>query len=129
MAQIESFRDLRVYQTALDGAQRTFEVTRSFPKDERFSLTDQVRRSSRAVAALVAEGWARRRYRAAFVNKVNEALGEAHETQAWLDHARRCRYLDDETYHALDREWQAIGGMLHRMAQHADGFIQKDRDA
>ena len=129
MTQIESFRELRVYQAALDGASRIFDVTRSFPRDERFALTDQVRRSSRAVSALVAEGWARRRYPAAFVNKINEALGEAHETQAWLDHARRCHYLDDETHSTLDPEWQAIGAMLHRMTQRADGFTQKDRDA
>jgi len=90
MAMIKSFRDLEVYQLALKEAKKIFIVTQSFPQEERYSLTDQIRRSSRAVNAILAESWARRVYPAAFINKVNEALGEAMETQAWLDHAREC---------------------------------------
>jgi four helix bundle protein len=92
MPRIESFRDLDVYQLGLREAKRVFLITKGFPREERYSLTDQIRRSSRAVNALLAEAWARRRYMAAFVNKVNESLGEAMETQAWLDQ-RSCMRL------------------------------------
>jgi len=81
MAIIRSFREMDVYNLALKEAGRIFKITKEFPKEERYSLTDQIRRSSRAVNALVAEAWARRRYKAAFINKINEALGEAMETQ------------------------------------------------
>ena len=122
MAAIQSFRDLRVYRQALKEAKRIFQRSLSFPKEERYSLTDQIRRSSRAVSAMVAEAWARRRYQAAFVNKINVALGEAMETQVWLDHARMCDYLNEAEYKALDTAWQQIGGMLQRMIQRADTF-------
>jgi four helix bundle protein len=122
MAAIRSFRDLNTYQRALEEAEVIFLLTRSFPKEEKYALTDQIRRSSRAVGALLAEAWARRRYRAAFVNKINAALGEAMETQAWLDHAQRCGYISDEKHAALDTNWQEIGGMLNRMIQRADSF-------
>ena len=105
MPRIESFRDLDVYQLGLREAKRVFVITREFPKEERYSLTDQIRRSSRAVNALLAEAWARRRYMAAFVNKVNESLGEAMETQAWLDHALACDYIDAKQHAELDRVW------------------------
>jgi four helix bundle protein len=90
MAIIKSFRDLEVYVIAREQAKKIFIVSKSFPKEERFSLTDQIRRSSRAVNAMIAEAWARRRYPAAFINKIDEAMGEAMETQAWLDHAVDC---------------------------------------
>jgi four helix bundle protein len=98
MAQIRSFRDLVVYQKAGKAAREIFVVTQGFLKEERYSLTDQIRRSSRAVNAMLAEAWGRRRYVAAFVDKVNQAQSEAMETQAWLDHAYTCGYLSDEQY-------------------------------
>lgn len=122
MPRIESFRDLDVYQLGLREAKRVFVITREFPREERYSLTDQIRRSSRAVNALLAEAWARRRYIAAFVNKVNESLGEAMETQAWLDHALACDYIDAEQHAELDRVWQRIGAVLNSMIQKADTF-------
>jgi four helix bundle protein len=122
MAQIKSFRDLDVYAMSVREAKRVFELSKTFPPEERFALTDQVRRSSRAVGALLAEAWARRRYPAAFVSKINEALGEAMETQAWLDHARMCAYLGDDAYREADEAWQRIGGKLRRMEQRADTF-------
>ncbi|MGM0705777.1 MAG: four helix bundle protein, partial [Bacteroidota bacterium] len=109
-------------------AKRIFQRSLSFPKEERYSLTDQIRRSSRAVSAMVAEAWARRRYQAAFVNKINVALGEAMETQVWLDHARMCGYLEDAEYRALDKAWQQIGGMLQRMIQRADTFCSSSAE-
>jgi four helix bundle protein len=101
-------------------------VTKGFPKGESYSLTDQVRRSSRAVSAITAEAWARRRYKAAFINKLNQAMAEAHETQSWLDHAHTCDYIDDEQYRELDDAWQKIGGKLNRMIQSADSFCGED---
>ncbi|HXU36789.1 MAG TPA: four helix bundle protein [Blastocatellia bacterium] len=122
MPRIQSFRDLDVYQLGLREAKRVFVITRDFPTEERYSLTDQIRRSSRAVNALLAEAWARRRYMAAFVNKVNESLGEAMETQAWLDHSLACDYIDAKQHAELDKVWQRIGAMLNRMIQKADTF-------
>src|SRR5437588_10856157 len=85
MGGARSFRELKVYQAARDAAGRIFAMTKRFPREERYALTGQIRRSSRAVKAMIAEAWARRRYKAAFINKVDEALGEANETQSWLD--------------------------------------------
>ena len=124
MAEIRSSQDLNVYQKARDEAKAIFELTNSFPREERYSLTDQVRRSSRAVNAMIAEAWAKRRYEAAFVSKINDALGEAMETQSWLDHALDCHYLDASQFAKLDSEWQHIGGMLTRMTDRASDFCK-----
>src|SRR5215813_14807719 len=105
MALIKSFRDLDVYKLGSEEAKKIFILTKSFPSEEKYSLTDQIRRSSRAVYAILAEAWARRRYVAAFINKVNEALGEAMETQAWLDHAGICGYISEDTRFELDDGW------------------------
>lgn len=121
---IKSFRDLNVYKLALEQAKKIFVISKNFPKEETYSLTDQIRRSSRAVNAMVAESWARRKYQAAFVNKINEALGEAMETQAWLDHAHECGYINTDLYRELDEAWQRIGAMLNRMIQRADDFCR-----
>lgn len=122
MAPVQRFRDLDTYQKARREAERIFELIRRFPKEEIYSLTDQIRRSSRAGGALVAEAWARRLYQAAFVNKLSQALGEAMETHSWLDAAHDCGYIDAETHDALDTEWQRIGGKLNRMIQQSDRF-------
>ncbi|HEV8719061.1 MAG TPA: four helix bundle protein [Candidatus Binatia bacterium] len=124
MAEIRSFRDLGVYKLAREQARNIFVFSKSFPPEERFSLTDQIRRSSRAVNAMIAEAWARRRYPAAFINKIDEALGEAMETQAWLDHAFDCGYLDRNQYRSLDDSWQKVGAMLNRMIQRSDDFCR-----
>jgi four helix bundle protein len=124
MASIRSFRDLEVYAQARQQAKSVFVISKRFPREERYSMTDQMRRSSRAVNAMIAEAWARRMYPAAFVNKIDEALGEAMETQAWLDHAFDCGYLDGKEYRALDDTWQRIGAMLSRMIQRADDFCR-----
>jgi four helix bundle protein len=113
-----------VYQAARDAALSVFIVTKTFPREERYALIDQVRRSSRAVKAMIAEAWARRRYKAAFVNKIDEALGEANETQSWLDDALDNEYLSKEDFQELDDRYQAIGGMLSRMIDRADDFCK-----
>ena len=124
MAAAKSFRELKVYVAAREAAQRIFIVSGHFPREERYALTDQVRRSSRAVKAMLAEAWARRRYKAAFINKVDEALGEANETQSWLDDALDSAYVSKNDFDELDGRYQAIGGMLARMIDRADDFCK-----
>lgn len=124
MAAIGSFRDLDVYKIPRENAKKIFLVTRNFPDDEKYSLTNQIRRSSRAVCAMLAEAWARRRYQAAFVNKINEALGEAMETQSWLDHAVDCSYINAKQFQEMDSAWQHVGAMLNRMMERAETFCR-----
>src|SRR6266513_3712456 len=102
MEPAKSFRDLKVYQAAREAARSVFEFSNSFPPEERYSLTDQIRRSSRAVKAMIAEAWARRRYKAAFVNKIDESLGEGYETQSWVDDALDAGYLSKEQFTDLN---------------------------
>jgi four helix bundle protein len=120
----KSFRDLKVYQAARDAVHLIFEYSKGFPREERYSLTDQIRRTSRAVKAMLAEAWGRRRYKAVFVSKVDEALGEATETQSWLDDARDAQYLSAEEFQTLDSKYGAIGQMLSRMIDRADDFCK-----
>ncbi len=124
MAAAKSFRELKVYQAARDAARLVFVFSKHFPREEQYSLTDQIRRSSRAVKALLAESWARRRYKAAFVNKIDEALGEAYETQSWLDDALDGQCFSTQEFENLDRRYDAIGGMLSRMIDRADDFCK-----
>jgi four helix bundle protein len=124
MAAIRSFRDLDVYKMAREQSREIFELSKSFPREEMYSLTDQIRRSSRAVPAMIAEAWARRRYPAAFVNKLNEAQGEATETQSWLDAALDCGYISAEQLLPHDRAYQSVGAMLNRMIDRADDFCR-----
>jgi four helix bundle protein len=124
MAAAKSFRDLKVYQAAREAALQIFTATKSFPREERYALTDQIRRSSRAVKAMIAEAWARRRYKAAFVNKIDEALGEANETQSWLDDALDGQYFSTQEFENLDSRYDAIGGMLSRTIDRADDFCK-----
>jgi len=124
MAIARSFRDLNVYRKARETAQEIFELSREFPPEERYSLTDQIRRSSRAVKAMIAEAWGRRRYKAVFVNKLDEGLGEATETQSWLNDARDAKYLSIEQFNTLDSNCIAIGQMLSRMIDRANDFCK-----
>lgn len=127
MAEIRSFRELNAYKTAREAARAIFEITKLFPREERYALTDQIRRSSRAVNAMIAEAWAKRRYEAAFISKINDALGEATETQSWLDHARDSDYITAAQFAELDASWQQIGGMLNRMTERASDFCKVPR--
>jgi len=122
MGLARAFSDLDVYQLALREAAAVFEATRRFPREERFALVEQVVRSSRAVGALIAEAWARRKYPLAFSEKLYQAMAEAMETQAWLDHALACGYLTPGEHGALRDAWDRIGAMLHRMIQKSADF-------
>jgi four helix bundle protein len=124
MAEIRSFRELNVYKSAREAAHAIFEITKAFPREERYSLIDQIRRSSRAVNAMIAEAWAKRRYEAAFISKINDALGEATETQSWLDHALDSGYITAAQFKDQDAKWQQIGGMLNNMTERAHDFCK-----
>jgi four helix bundle protein len=118
----QSFRDLIVYQKARSVAKRIFQVTKSFPKEELFSLTDQVRRSSRSVGAQIAEAWAKRRYEKHFVSKLTDADGEQLETQHWIDMAVDCGYLSEVEVRSLNHDLSEIGRMLNSMMEKSDSF-------
>lgn len=120
----KSFRDLNVYKLARESAGAVFQLSKRFPVEERYSLTDQIRRSTRAVKAMIAEAWARRRYKAAFINKIDEALGEAMETQSWLDDALDCEYISKARFQDLDSRYQHIGAMLNKMMDRTDDFCK-----
>jgi four helix bundle protein len=108
-------QDLEVYKKAFDAAMRIFEISKTFPKEERYSLTDQIRRSSRSVCSNTAEAWRKRRYEAAFIAKLSDAEGEAAETQTWLEFAVKCEYLDREIARDLFLEYDEIISMLVSM--------------
>jgi four helix bundle protein len=113
---VRRHRDLEVYQKAYAAAMRICECSKAFPTEERYSLTDQVRRSSRSVCANRAEGWRQRRYPAAFVSKLTDSEGEAAETQVWLEFAKDCGYLTPALFEELHAEYDAVLGMLVNMA-------------
>ena len=128
MGVARTFRDLRVYQLARAAAAEVFKASKNFPPEERYSLTDQIRRSSRAAKAMISEAWARRRYKAVFVSKIDEALGEATETQSWLDDAFDCGYLDSTQFEKMDADWRSVGAMLARMIDRASDFCKYSSD-
>lgn len=122
---IESYRDLRVYQSAMDAAMRIFEITKAFPPTEKYSLVDQVRRSSRSVSANLAEAWRKRRYKAAFIAKLSDAESEAAETQVWVDFSIRCRYVDENTQKELDDAYEKVIAQIVKMIDEADKWLIK----
>ncbi len=128
MGVANTFRELNVYRLASSASAEIFQLTKEFPKEERFALTDQIRRSSRATKAMIAEAWARRRYKAVFINKIDEALGEATETQSWLDDARACGYISAAQFAKLDADWCSIAAMLARMIDRAADFCKNTPD-
>lgn len=117
---IRSYRELRVWKNAMDGAMEFYRISKSFPSEERFSLTDQIRRSSRSVAANIAEAWRKRRYKAAFISKLNDAESEACETQTWLEFVRRRQFADDEAISKLDDRYEQVLAQLVTMIHQAD---------
>ena len=117
-----SFRDLIVYQKSRAVTKRVFDISKGFPREEIFSLTDQVRRSSRSVGAQIAEAWAKRRYEKYFISKLTDADGEQLETQHWIDTAADCGYLTVDDVSSLNRELAEIGRMLNSMMEKADSF-------
>ena len=109
---IRTHRDLDVYKMAFEAAMQIFEKSKSFPKEERYSLTDQIRRSSRSVCANLAEAWRKRRYEASFLSKLSDAEAEAAETQVWLEFAFKCGYLSENIMQELSVVYDNILGKI-----------------
>lgn len=126
---VSHFRDLRVFQQSFEAAMDIFEVSKSWPKGETHSLTDQIRRSSRSVCANIAEAWRKRRYESHFVSKLSDADTEAGETQVWLMFATRCGYISEEQAEKLERKYDAISGGLVRMMSNPERWCGPARCA
>jgi len=124
---IGTVRDLEVYRLAFDTAMEIFEISKRFPKEEKYSLIDQIRRSSRSVCTNLAEAWRKRRYKAVFINKLSDAEQEAAETQTWLEFAWKCNYIDKEIFQRLDEKYEHIFAMLITMERKADAFCKETR--
>jgi len=119
---VDSYRDLLAYKKARELSSEIFQITKTFPKEEMFSLTDQIRRSSRSIGAQIAEAWAKRRYQKHFVSKLTDADGEQQETQHWLDTAADCGYLSQKQALTLSEKCTEIGRLLGGMIAKADLF-------
>jgi four helix bundle protein len=123
--QINSAKELRVYQKAYTLAMQIFECSRSWPPEEKYSLTDQIRRSSRSVCANLREGWAKRRYEAHFLSKLTDSGAENSETDTWLDFARDCGCISKEKHSVFVKDCQEIGAMFGSMMHKAHTFSMK----
>jgi four helix bundle protein len=120
---IVTHRDLDVYQRAFEAAMRIFELSKGFPTEERYSLTDQIRRCSRSVCSNLAEAWRKRRYQGAFLSKLSDAEGEAAETQVWIEFAVACQYLKRDEARDLYRTYNGILRTIVGMITHPDDWI------
>ena len=125
---IDSYRDLRVYQAAIKAAMRIFEITKKFPPEEKYSMTDQVRRSSRSVCSNIGEAWRRRRYKAAFIAKLNDSETEATETQVWLELALLSGYITEEVFNEVFTDYESITGQLVVMINQPEKWIIKPKE-
>lgn len=124
MPLVTTFKELLVWQNAMELSMRIFELSKSFPAAERFSMTDQIRRSSRSIAANISEAWRKRRYQAAFISKLNDSEAEAAETQTWILLAQRCCYWNLEVMEELDGRCEQILGQLVLMIDEAPRWCQ-----
>lgn len=123
--QINSAKDLKVYKDASELAMEIFEISKQWPKEEQYSLTDQIRRSSRSVCSNLREAWAKRRYEAHFVMKLTDCDGENSETDTWLEFAKGCGYLGQSDYGRLSERCSAVGKMLGSMLRNPGPFLLK----
>ncbi len=120
---INSYKELRVYQSAMEAAMKIFEITKTFPVEERYSLVDQIRRSSRSVCANIAEAWRKRRYKAAFIAKMSDAESEAAETQVWLEFAVKCNYMQTLLASDLNSIYDQIIGQIVKMIEESHKWV------
>lgn len=123
MVRIRTHRELDVYQMAFQAAMEIFELSKAFPREESFSLTDQIRRSSRSVCANLGEAWRRRRYQAAFASKLNDSEAEAAEAQVWIEFAVKCGYLEAAVGRELYATYDQILGKLVNMTRHPEHWV------
>ena len=129
MVYVKSFRDLEVYKLSREVSKEVFILSKSFPKEEKFSLVDQMRRSSRSIGAQIAEAWGKRRYEMHFISKLTDADSEQLETQHWLEIAEECQYLRNEDAVLLLEKCESIGRMLHSMMDKSSSFCKSDKAA
>lgn len=120
---IKTHRDLDVYKMAFEASMQIFRLSKKFPVEERYSLTDQIRRSSRSVCANLAEAWRKRRYENSFLNKLTDSEAEAAETQTWLEFAVECEYLERKTARELYQTYNQIIGKFVTMVNHPEPWI------
>ena len=122
---INSAKDLEVYKSAYDLAMHIFRISKLWPKEETYSLIDQIRRSSRSVCVNLREAWAKRKYEAHFISKLSDCDAENSETDTWLDFAKSCGYLSEAEHHELVQKCQSTGAMLGAMMKNSNSFILK----
>jgi four helix bundle protein len=120
------YRDLKVYQLSYQLAMEIFKETKSFPMEEKYSLSDQIKRSSRSIPTNIAEAWKKRVYPKMFVSKIIDAAGEAGETEVWLDFAKDCCYLNRDNYESLMSGYDEVNRMLYAMADKPEKFVKSD---
>jgi len=128
VTRINSHEDLEVYELAFRLAMRVFELSKAFPREETYSLTDQIRRASRSVCANIAEGWRKRRYSAAFVSKLSDAETEATETQVWVQFAVACKYLSIDAGDEMRQGYDHVIGKLVKMMTHPEEWVLPSRE-
>jgi four helix bundle protein len=119
---IKTHRDLKVFQLSFESGMEIFHITKTFPKEENYSLTDQIRRSSRSVSGNISEAFRKRRYPKSFVSKLSDAEGEAAETQVWLDYALECKYINKELHSSLNDKYDHIIAMIVIMIKKPDNW-------
>jgi len=119
---IKSVKDLNVYQIAYELATEIFEITKKFPKEETYSLTDQMRRSSRSVAINIREGYAKRKYEQVFIRHLNDSLGSSEETRGCLDFAKDCLYMTKDEHKRLDDKYDEVNAMLYSLMNNWQSF-------
>jgi four helix bundle protein len=122
MTGYKGFRDLIVYQKSYKLAMEVFEVTKTYPKEEKYSLTDQIKRSSRSIPSNIAEAWVKRKYPKSFVSKLLDSLAEEAETEVWIDMSFDCKYIDDESHNSLLERYNEIAKMLNSMINTPEKF-------
>lgn len=121
---VKDYKDLNVFKLAFESAMQIFEISKGWPKEEKYSLTDQIRRSSRSTCANISEAWRKRRYPAHFVSKLSDADTEAAETEVWLDFALKCKYIDLELHKALRGNYDSICRMLTKMMKFPESWCK-----
>jgi four helix bundle protein len=124
---IKTYRELNVYQNAMNTAMELCEITKGFPVEERYSMIDQMRRPSRSVCTNIAESWRKRRYRAAFIAKLNDAESEACETQVWIEFAHNCGFIDKPVSDRIDDTYEHIISQLVKMIEDADRWLIRQK--
>jgi four helix bundle protein len=125
MTYVKSFRDLEVYRLSREISSEIFSLSKSFPREEIYSLTDQIRRSSRSMGAQISEAWGKRRYENHFISKLTDSDGEQLETQHWIEVANECKYLAENEKDVLLAKCESVGKMLHNMISKSSAFCGK----